>query len=196
MAHGHRSGRVTHGQKVKKDIRLPCPGRCPGDAVQHLLHQHLVVRRRDVGDLEKTPTTTLLAPPVPALAPARHPQTQRALAQGHKESADSHGRPDRTALRAAGAAEAATAPRGTAAEATRESSRSDFGVLKSTGCGRRVPRSASPARAPCRPCASGQLQPAFAPDLGRYRPAAPASPIICTGSRQFVSLAKSAVVEY
>jgi hypothetical protein len=61
-AHRHRSGRVTHGQKVQKEIRLPCPGRCPGDVVQHLLHQHLVVRRRDLGDLEKSPITTSVDP--------------------------------------------------------------------------------------------------------------------------------------
>ena len=73
------------------------------------------------------------------------------------------------------------ARRGTTTEATRESSRSGFGALKSTGSRRRVPRSASPARATCRPLVSCQLQPAAAPDLGRYRPAAPASPIICTG---------------
>ena len=64
----------------------------------------------------------------------------------------------------------------TAAEATRESSRSDFGVLKSTGCGRHVPRPASPARAASRPCASRQLQPAPAPDLGRYCPSSACSP--------------------
>eukprot|EP01043_Picozoa_sp_COSAG02_P050009 COSAG02_NODE_5087_length_4644_cov_7.739714_1_plen_114_part_00 len=61
--------------------------------------------------------------------------------------------------------EAVVAPRGIAAQATRESSRSDFGALKSTGRGRRVPRSASQARAPC--C---ELQSAAAADLGRYSP--------------------------
>ena len=66
-AHGHRSGRVTHGQKVQKEIRLPCSGRCPGDVVQHLLHQHLVVRRHDLGDPEKTPPRPRSPRPSPPL---------------------------------------------------------------------------------------------------------------------------------
>ena len=95
-AHGHRSGRVTHGQKVQKDIRLPCPGRCPGDVVQHLLHQHLVIRRRDVGDLEKTPATTFLAPSVPALAPANS-RNQTATRVGKQKDCQDAQQPDRTA---------------------------------------------------------------------------------------------------
>ena len=57
---------------------------------------------------------------------------------------------------------------GRAVEAGRERSGSGLGALKSTGSRRRVPRSASPARAAPRQCASRQPQPAAAPDLGRY----------------------------
>ena len=74
---------------------------------------------------------------------------------------------------------------GRVVEAGRESSRSGLGALKSTGSRRHVPRSATLARAPSHQDVSRQLQPAPAPDLGRYRQAAPASPAI--RRRHFVS---------
>ena len=49
----HRSGRVTHCQKVQKMVRLPCPGRCPDDAVERLVHQHPVVRGAEIRLLER-----------------------------------------------------------------------------------------------------------------------------------------------
>ena len=51
---------------VRQRIRLKIPGRSPADVVQHLLHQHLVARRRDLGDLEKTAATTSRPPSVSA----------------------------------------------------------------------------------------------------------------------------------
>ena len=144
------------------------------------IHMLSSVVAMSVASKRRPPRPRLLSPPSPL--PARHPQTQRALVRGHEQSADLHSRPSRTAYCVRLGGGAAAARRGTTTEATRESSRSGFGALKSTGSRRRVPRSASPARATCRPLVSCQLQPAAAPDLGRYRPAAPASPIICRGS--------------
>ena len=63
-------GRSTHCRTVQQQADPFRIGRCPAGVVERLLHQHLVVRRRDLGDLEKTPTTTSLAPSVSALPPA------------------------------------------------------------------------------------------------------------------------------
>ena len=81
-------------------------------------------------------------------------------------------------LRAAGPRRWRRRRGGRAKEAARERSRSGLGALKSTGSRRRVPRSALPARAPSCCVASCELQLADAPDLGRYRPASPSSPVI------------------
>ena len=70
-------------------------------------------------------------------------------------------------LRAAGAQSSGAHP-GAGGERERERSRSGGVALKSTGSRHRVARSASMARAASRQCASCQLQPAAAPDLGRY----------------------------
>ena len=142
-------------------------------------------------------------PPRPRSPPAGPPldlrtaKTTQRVARVDEKTADPHsGRIERPAARAGAGEGGQRRARAVTAEAARESSRSGLGALKSTGSRRRVPRSASPARAASRQRASYQLQPAPAPDLGRYRPAAPASPIICRGSSQFVALDRSGVVAY
>ena len=79
-------------------------------------------------------------------------------------------------------------------EAGRESSRSGLGALKSTGSRRHVPRSATSARAPSHQDVSRQLQPAPAPDLGRYRQAARAPPAIPTTVGDTSSLLKKSII--
>ena len=138
----------------------------------------------------RRPSRPCSPPPSPSPTCTQARSTQSAV-RGHEKSADPRsGRIERPAARSrgrGGGVGGALRARGTAAQAARESSRSGFEALKSTGLRRRVPRPASPARAASRQCASGQLQPAVAPDLSRYRTAAPASLIICRGSSQFVS---------
>jgi hypothetical protein len=56
------------------------PRRAPGGVVQHILPRNLVVRRRDLGDLEKTPATTSLAPGLRPLHLRTAKTTQRAVA--------------------------------------------------------------------------------------------------------------------
>ena len=153
----------------------------------------LVVRRRDVGDLEKTPTTTLLDPSVPALAPVNS-RNQTATRVGKQTVSRSAQQAGSNGLRHAAGRRASG---GEQLERERvdaeERSRLGLGALKNTGSRRRVPRSASPAHAASRQCASRQLQPAAAPDLGRYCPSSPASPIICRGSSNSSLLVKSAI---
>ena len=61
------------------------------------LHERLRVGdRRDLGGLEKTPTTTSLAPPVPTLAPANS-RNQTASRTGRQIGCQDAQQPDRTA---------------------------------------------------------------------------------------------------
>ena len=60
--------------------------RSPAGVVEHLLPRHLVVRHRDLGDLEKTPTTTSLAPGLRPLHLRTAKTTQQAVA-GEKRTA-------------------------------------------------------------------------------------------------------------
>ena len=62
---------------------------------QHLLYRHLVARRRDLGDLEKTPTTTSLAPSVCALPPANS-RNNTATHTGRQTGCRDAQQPDRT----------------------------------------------------------------------------------------------------
>lgn len=80
---------------VRQRIRLKIPGRRPADVVQHLLDQHLVVRRRNLGDLEKTPSTTSLAPSVCALPPANS-RNHTATRVGRQTDCQGAQQPDRT----------------------------------------------------------------------------------------------------
>ena len=77
---------LTPSQKNLLNLRLQDPRRAPGGAVQHLLPRHLVVRHRDLGDLEKTPTTTSLAPGLRPLHLRTAKTTQRAVV-GEKRTA-------------------------------------------------------------------------------------------------------------
>jgi hypothetical protein len=116
----------------------------------------------------------------PSPSPARHPQTQRALAQGHKQSAEPHSsRIERHAARGGG--------RGGGDGGAEEERRRLDGEKQIGPWGaekhrlapprrRRVPRSALPARAPSRRVTSCELQLADAPDLGRYCPSSACIP--------------------
>ena len=146
--------------------------------VEHLLHQNLVLHRGDLDGLAKTPGTTLRAPFVSAPPPATS-QNNTATHLGRQTVSINAQQPDRMACCAW------WGPRrwrwwrgGRVVEAGRERSRSGLGALKSTGSRHHVPRSATSARAPSCQDVSHQLQPAAAPDLSHYRPAAPASPVI------------------
>ena len=130
---------------------------------------------------KRRPPRTRSAPPSPPLH-LRTPATKQLPARVSKKTVKTHSnRIERHAARG-GAAEGGAGAREARKRRRRESSRSGLGALKSTGSRRRVPRSATSVRAPSRQDVSHQLQPAAAPDLGHYRPAAPASPVICRGS--------------
>ena len=77
---------------------------------------------------------------------------------------------ERRPARGGGAEQRHASSRGSLVESERERERSRSGgaALKNTGSRRRAHRSASTARGASRQCASCQLQPAAAPDLGRY----------------------------
>ena len=162
------------------------------------IHMLSSVVAMSVASKRRPPRPRLLSPPSPL--PARHPQTQRALVRGHEQLADLHSRPSRTAccVRLGGGGGGGASRHHDGGD-EREQQIGLWGAEKHRSRRRalaRVPRSASPARATCRPLVSCQLQPAAAPDLGRYLPAAPASPIICTGSSNSSLAIKSAVVAY
>ena len=107
-ANEHQAGSTAHHRMHLDRLHLYEPGSSPGGANKHLHHLRHVLLAINVHDLEKRPPRCCSPPPSSPL-PARHPQTQRALAPGHKQSADPHsGRIERP-LRAAGAGEAATA---------------------------------------------------------------------------------------
>ena len=156
-------GQSTHCRAAPQHADSFRIRRSPAGVVQHLLPRHLVVRRRDLGDLEKTPATTLLAPSVSALAPADS-QNNTATRAGMQTDCQDAQQPVRTACRARrGRRAAPSIVQEAGGERGRERSRSGGVALKSTGSRRRAPRSASTARATSRQCASQQPQPAAAP---------------------------------
>ena len=97
-------GRSTLCRTVQQQADPFRVGRRPAGVVERLLHQHLVVRRRGLGGLDKTPTTTSLAPSDPALAPANsRNQTQLPTWVG-KQTAKTHSKQiERHALHGGGA---------------------------------------------------------------------------------------------
>ena len=78
----HRSRGATHRRMARQRIRLKIRGRSPADVAQLLLPQHLVLHRRDLDHLEKTPATTPLAASLSALACAPTANTRRAREGG------------------------------------------------------------------------------------------------------------------
>ena len=95
--------RTVHRLKHVQSIRLQDPRRAPGGFVQHLLHRHLVARRRVLGDLEKTPATTSLAPPSPPLHLRTGKTTQLPAREGKPTVKTHSSRFERRAARGGGA---------------------------------------------------------------------------------------------
>ena len=114
---------------------------------QHLLDQHLVLRRRDLGDLEGTPTTASRPPSVSTPCPANNCNhtASRSWLQTNNRSAQ---QPDRTACCARrGGGRWAPARSSSDSGGGEGEKQIEVAALKSTGSRRPAHRSASTTRA-------------------------------------------------
>ena len=158
-----------HRLKHLQRLRLQEPRRASGGVVQHLIHQHLVVRPRDLGD-EKTPTPTSLAPSVPTLAPANS-RNQTATRVGRQIDRQDAQQPVRTTCCAWRGRTAARHNAVRSAQADEKDGGASHRVSRPPRCTPRAPsrhRNKSPADAsvtrqgalpwPTRPVGSGQQQ--------------------------------------
>ena len=144
---------------ARQHIRLKNRGRSPADVAQHLLHQHLVLRSRDLDELEKTPATTPRPPSVSAPCPADSQNHTASRSGAHTDSRSAQ-QPDRTACSARQGWDRG----GTASSRSKRRDEScgkyaGDGALRNAGSGQTAHRSASAPRAPSICCRNCRLHP-------------------------------------